>query len=225
MGYPHEDGAPSGAAGDWNYPADKAEREKARQECVENILRIEKEFVETKDSLFRQKYQSIEQQLEQLREGTHELYLKYLMILDLQKNEREMAAEQWRRQQEATADTLFDAEVLDAEKEFAAANKQLHSRYVKAVEEHQRRTSQVEDSAQFIDKLPIGTRAAIPSRLLPRRGRREKDASRDPKQPDAVGYIEPPNVMHTLDEEDILEDLHTINSFSLPPKQKAQRTS
>jgi hypothetical protein len=201
---------------DWYVALDRSERERMRQDCLDNIDRIEREFRESKESIFGGLLAQVTVASEAAALETHDKFRKMLKMLEAQRDMRIWLAAQWRQHQDKVAQHNFTAELQALDRDYENALADLQSKY-RALDDDPRKLLE-EETRQFLDDLPAGKGVSL--RTLRRRGRSDRDGATG----DRPTGEPPASIAHTLGADEISVDIHVIQTMTHLPR-KHQRVS
>jgi hypothetical protein len=91
---------------------------KKRDDVIESMEKIEKEFIDLKEKFYAERLAIIKREIEMIKNGTHANYLETVKQLEDKKAQRIWLAEQWRAYQLQCINIAFESEKKQADDEY-----------------------------------------------------------------------------------------------------------
>ncbi|XP_009462047.1 PREDICTED: sin3 histone deacetylase corepressor complex component SDS3 [Nipponia nippon] len=202
----------SGLVEKWSGAARKREGDKDTEDASETDLakHEEEDFVEMKEQMYQDKLASLKRQLQQLQEGTLQEYQKRMKKLDQQYKERIRNAELFLQLETDQVEKNYVKEKKAAAKEFEDKKIELKENLIAELEEKKKMIENekltMELTGDSMEVKPIMTRKLRrrPNDPVPIPDKRRKPA------PAQLNYL--------LTDEQIMEDLRTLNKLKSPKR-------
>lgn len=178
---------------------------KRRDEYLDNMEKIEKEFTDLKEKFFAERLAAIRKELEMLKNGTHQGYLEGTKILEERRTQKIWLAEQWRQYQLQCINIAFESEKKQAEDEFQNEKRELKEKLAKNILKKRNQLEEEKNTMNLID----GPEIRVSTRSLRKRG---KDSKSD-KEKQNGQFKRPlfaPEIRTELSENEINEDFEAI---------------
>lgn len=162
------------------HPPDKGmehqlvDEQKRREECLDNMEKIEKEFTDLKEKFFAEKIASLKKELELLKSGEHVGFKEAAKALEEKKNSKVCLAEQWRQYQENNIRIAFDSDTKQAEDEFENDKRELLEKMIKSTV---KRRKQLEDEKNTLNLTGRNGHEAVRTNPYPTRKLRKRGAT------------------------------------------------
>eukprot|EP00126_Sphaerothecum_destruens_P013076 Sdes_comp22369_c0_seq1m20843 len=187
--------------------------DKKRQEALDKMAVIEKEFAELKERLYHEKLTQISMELDQIENSCHPGLLAEALELDQSREVRIRQAELYRKYQMENVNNLYHSEKMEAEHEYQQRKKSLHdSKYQDLIEKKKK----LEEEKETLDLTgEVGAGGANEARqTVTRKLRRRNDGAGDASGANGkkrkVATVEAPHIVYNLAEEEILDDLFAL---------------
>ncbi|KAH3766898.1 breast cancer metastasis-suppressor 1 [Pelomyxa schiedti] len=199
----------SGPQSPTNEDGENDPDERRRQELITTIQSTEHEFEQVKSQFFTQELQSIDQEIDAIKAGTHPILTAQLMEMDEQAQERIYSTEQWHKYQIENINMQLQHEKMMAEQECNAEKIGIKERMLVKMTEKKRRL--LDEKQQFVLTVSSTLERQVPPRVRSKRSTAygsqlsASAASSAPRR-------KPPqlHVSYTLKESEIMEDLAII---------------
>ncbi|PRP82638.1 suppressor of defective silencing 3-like [Planoprotostelium fungivorum] len=203
----------SSSVGDSNRPTPNTEEGHENEEKKKmggpgtDVDKIEREFSDLKERFFADKIESLKKELDTLKNGTHQGFLKKCQELEEQQRQRLWAAERWRDYQIENINSIFAAEKQQGEDEYDNEKKSLQEKMINTVQEKKKK---------LLDEKTTAEEKNVNARTSQRKrnGKELKDGGSIKRK------LNPPHILYTLREDEIKEDLAIIHKGH-PYKNKA----
>uniref|UniRef100_H0WG00 SDS3 homolog, SIN3A corepressor complex component n=1 Tax=Otolemur garnettii TaxID=30611 RepID=H0WG00_OTOGA len=175
----------------------------------------EEDYVEMKEQMYQDKLASLKRQLQQLQEGTLQEYQKRMKKLDQQYKERIRNAELFLQLETEQVERNYIKEKKAAVKEFEDKKVELKENLIAELEEKKKMIENekltMELTGDSMEVKPIMTRKL---RRRPNDPVPIPDKRRKPAPPSQLNYL--------LTDEQIMEDLRTLNKLKSPKRPAAR---
>ncbi|KAL7301510.1 hypothetical protein TKK_0005946 [Trichogramma kaykai] len=178
---------------DGDYASDMDEElcEKIKEECLENMANLEKQFYALREKLYEEKIQQIDQNLKEVKEEKDEQYLKEIAALKKDMDEKEGVAARLKAFKLESIEHEFQSEELAAGQNYRSQQELLYDEMTSDILEKIRRLEEDRNSSDIHTDL-----------WLHSNGKKKKKNTQKKKALSISG----PYIVYMLQESEILED-------------------
>eukprot|EP01092_Planopodium_desertum_P007870 TRINITY_DN324_c0_g1_i2.p1 TRINITY_DN324_c0_g1~~TRINITY_DN324_c0_g1_i2.p1 ORF type:complete len:329 (-),score=11.17 TRINITY_DN324_c0_g1_i2:330-1316(-) len=184
--------------------------DKKRATSIDNMEKIEKEFSDLKDKYFAEKIRSIDEEIEKIKDKSHEGLLAKAKDLEEQKMKKLRKADQWKNYQLQSILTIYEADCRQAEEEYEVDKDSIAHDMIAALQEKHKK---LYDEKQSLN-LTSGEAKPVTRSL---RRRHKESQTRDQRR-----RLNPPQIDYHLPSADIIEDLHLIRKKNVLNKRQLE---
>ncbi|RKP11205.1 Sds3-like-domain-containing protein [Thamnocephalis sphaerospora] len=201
-------------------------RDRRRRMIHERLTRIYTTFIDSKESIYREKNAQYKTELRKLLDGTHDEFQERLSELARQRDETIEYAELQRDYQLQAAEQLYDIESDQAESEYRKDLDELRDRLLQDLEERRRKLREEKDALDVnvdlpYDALNFGATRAHNTRALRKKGQQRQGAPEQKAKRGPRPHLTPLNFAASAS--DLEEDLLAIQRGSGVKKSKLRR--
>jgi Sin3 histone deacetylase corepressor complex component SDS3 len=186
---------------------------KKRDDVIESMEKIEKEFIDLKEKFYAERLAIIKREIEMIKNGTHANYLETVKQLEDKKAQRIWLAEQWRAYQLQCINIAFESEKKQADDEYQNEKRDCKERLMKTTLLKRQQLEEEKNAISLVDP-----EVRVSTRML--RSKR-KDASQPEKIKGGVvipgGVIKKvsaPEIKIDLTDMEVGEDFETIHRMT-----------
>jgi hypothetical protein len=187
--------------------------ESRRKEALDHMARIEKEFAELKDRLYQEKMAGLTKESQQLTEGTHPEYIDQMNQIEKTKNEKLHISKTWRDLLIKTVENTYKTECEAIENELAAEKESLNQRLMATLQEKKKKLEEEKNNMDisFDFNSSISYQQYLQqNKYQSTRKLRSKKGELDLKTLKRQRLTTGPQIVHTLTEPEIVEDIYLI---------------
>ncbi|GAB6030342.1 Sin3 histone deacetylase corepressor complex component SDS3 [Chamberlinius hualienensis] len=198
----------SGETPDDRFRINEYDSDEDTEDASETDMIKEEEYSEVKEQVYQEKLSNLKKQLQMLKDGCHPEYEKRLKKLEQQHKERDRLNEIWRKYELECVERDYVYEKKAAAREFDDKKVELKENLVFELEEKKKNVETERLTMDFTGDLVMDVKP-ITTRKLRRR-------PNDPVPvPEKRRKTSPSQLNFLLDEQQIYEDLKTINKGKL----------
>ncbi|KAL1915586.1 uncharacterized protein VTP21DRAFT_6710 [Calcarisporiella thermophila] len=184
----------------------ESKRDRKRREVTERLSKMEQEFLENREIIYRDNIQAFQNEMRELEDGTHPEFLERLADLQASQNAMVQKAKLFRDYQVACARKQYETETTRAEEEYTMERQGLRERMLAAIEERRRKLKEDKDNIDISNDMSIETHASLhQKRNLRKRGLETNEPKTSKRRP-----FQGPNNSHTLKDDERIDDVAMI---------------
>eukprot|EP01117_Protostelium_nocturnum_P019844 TRINITY_DN86_c0_g2_i1.p1 TRINITY_DN86_c0_g2~~TRINITY_DN86_c0_g2_i1.p1 ORF type:complete len:232 (+),score=101.19 TRINITY_DN86_c0_g2_i1:90-785(+) len=175
----------------------------------------DKQYFEMKESILNEKIESLKQEAESIKNGTHPFFLQKSKELEELKKQKISAVERWKEYHIQSIQAVYEAEKAQGEDEYKRERNELKEKMLNSAIEKKKKLVEEKSSMNPSDGERVNTRTSAR-----KRGGAKEMNTKD--VPSVKRKFNPPQLNYNLKESEISDDLALIQKVN--PKRFASPT-